>query len=218
MDSADRLRAARERAGFATAADGARRLNVPVATYSGHENGSRGLKREVAARYAKAFGVTPEWLLFGSGTSDFLHEGHPAIETEPSLIVVYDVQASAGPGSFVDDYEAVASRLSFPPDYLRHITTTSPENLAILSVTGNSMTPSLNHGDVVMVDMTKTDASYDGIFVLRVDGLLKVKRVRPARDRESVVLMSDNPRVPDVTVPADAASIVGKVIWVGAKQ
>lgn len=65
--SAERLRAARKEKGFESAAEAARNFHWSVSTYSGHENGNRGLKQTAAQKYAKAFGVSPEWLLFGTG-------------------------------------------------------------------------------------------------------------------------------------------------------
>ena len=59
-----RLRLAREQAGFARASDAARAMGIEEPTYLGHENGSRGLSR-AAARYARFFGVSLDWLIDG---------------------------------------------------------------------------------------------------------------------------------------------------------
>jgi phage repressor protein C with HTH and peptisase S24 domain len=61
-----RLRFAREQAGYARASDAARAIGVGEPTYLGHENGSRGLSR-AAARYARFFHVSLDWLLEGRG-------------------------------------------------------------------------------------------------------------------------------------------------------
>src|SRR5262245_22181911 len=61
-----RLRRAREQAGFARASDAARAMGIEEPTYLGHENGSRGLSR-AAARYARFFGVSLDWLIDGRG-------------------------------------------------------------------------------------------------------------------------------------------------------
>lgn len=60
----ERLQQARTAAGFETAADAARRFGWKEVTYRAHENSGRGITR-AAKDYAKAFGVTPEWLLYG---------------------------------------------------------------------------------------------------------------------------------------------------------
>ena len=62
-----RLRYARELAGYATAKDAAKVMGLPVSTYIGHENGSRGYPAKRATEYAYQFKVSEEWLLFGKG-------------------------------------------------------------------------------------------------------------------------------------------------------
>jgi len=85
MDSGhDRLKAARERAGFATAADAARALHVGLPTYMAHENGTRGFKLASAERYARRFKVPLEWLLTGGDNKGVLepHLRHISNDTE----------------------------------------------------------------------------------------------------------------------------------------
>ena len=68
MDSpAERLRAAREKAGFASAKDAAEAMDVAVATYIQHENGTRGYPAKKAEMYARRYHVAAEWLLYGKG-------------------------------------------------------------------------------------------------------------------------------------------------------
>jgi phage repressor protein C with HTH and peptisase S24 domain len=69
-DIHDRLRWARKRAGYASAADAARALKLPYGTYSGHENSGRGIPRDSIVRYAKKFKVRGDWLLTGEGRPD----------------------------------------------------------------------------------------------------------------------------------------------------
>lgn len=64
---AQRLRLAREAAGFATATDAATRFGWTASTYAGHENGHRGIRTAVLSDYARAFKVDASWLLSGSG-------------------------------------------------------------------------------------------------------------------------------------------------------
>lgn len=62
---ADRLRMAREAAGFKTAKAAAESIGVPYVTYSSHETGGRGVPRERALQYARRFKVSVDWLLTG---------------------------------------------------------------------------------------------------------------------------------------------------------
>jgi transcriptional regulator with XRE-family HTH domain len=61
----ERLRAARNKAGYGSAKAAAEAMGVAVSTYIQHESGTRGYGHRVA-RYAKFFRVPPEWLAFGS--------------------------------------------------------------------------------------------------------------------------------------------------------
>lgn len=67
MDIHERLVAARTQAGFETAAEAAKTVNVPYPTYAGHENGSSGFRADKGEIYAKKFKVRFEWLMRGTG-------------------------------------------------------------------------------------------------------------------------------------------------------
>lgn len=164
---------------------------------------------ENAARIARALGL------------DDLAETLPAPGVDPALgdmVDVYNVEASAGFGALVD-HEMVVDRLSFPPGYLRQITSSNPKNLAIIGVKGKSMEPTHSDDDIVMVDLTKTDLSYDGLFVVRDGGdSLLVKRISRGPRRGTVLLVSDNPQYPNQEREFDQVEVVGKVIWKGVKE
>lgn len=67
---AERLRTARQKAGYETASAAAEAMGATVSTYIQHENGSRGYPAKTAARYAKFFRAAPEWLLYGRGSDE----------------------------------------------------------------------------------------------------------------------------------------------------
>lgn len=219
MSVADRLKQAREAAGFENAVDAIRRFGWTQSTYLGHENGSRGVTAVAAAKYGQAFRVPPEWILFG-GDLDDLPAALPvaAVEEQGDMVNIYNVEASAGYGALVG-HEMVVDRLAFPPGYLSRITRSSPKNLAIIGVKGKSMEPTLSDDDIVMVDLSKTDLSYDGLFVVRDGGdSLLVKRISRGSKRGTVLLVSDNPQYPNQERAYEDVEVVGKVIWKGVKE
>ena len=65
-----RLQAARKRAGYDTAQAAAEAFGWRPVTYRKHESGDRGLRMDVARRYARAFRVDLGWLLTGKGDSE----------------------------------------------------------------------------------------------------------------------------------------------------
>lgn len=60
-----RLRASRLKRGFSSAEKAARAFGWKASTYRAHENGQNRLSKKTAERYAAAFQVPPDWLLFG---------------------------------------------------------------------------------------------------------------------------------------------------------
>lgn len=63
----NRLKWAREQAGFNSATAAAKHHHWPVSTYSAHENGQNNFDPETAEKYAAAFKVNSGWLLTGKG-------------------------------------------------------------------------------------------------------------------------------------------------------
>lgn len=69
----DRLKWARETAGFPRAVEAARAFGWTASTYLGNENGDRKPGRDRAEQYAKAFNVDLGWLLTGTGSPNVKH-------------------------------------------------------------------------------------------------------------------------------------------------
>lgn len=125
--------------------------------------------------------------------------------------------ASAGSGS-LDEDERAAGTVGFDPVWLRHLGV-RPEMLSIIKVDGESMAPTLSDGDDIMVDRgDSADRLRDGIYVLRLDGVLMVKRVAVGPRRGGFSVLSDNPHYPGwPDVDPALVAIVGRVIWVGRR-
>ncbi len=68
-DKAERLKDARTKAGFASAAEAAQRFGWQEPAYRHHENGTRGFGADSAKKYGRAFKVKPGWLLGIDGNS-----------------------------------------------------------------------------------------------------------------------------------------------------
>ncbi len=69
MKISERLKDARQKAGFRSAADAAERFSWVASTYASHENGTRGVKPDDVKKYALAFRSDPGYLLFGTERS-----------------------------------------------------------------------------------------------------------------------------------------------------
>ena len=171
---------------------------------------------EDAAALARVLGTTVDAMLFQDGVTS--PAGPIAVKTASELVTVWDVEASAGDGIVAPEYETMAGRLAFPAGYLSQITTTAPEHLQILSVKGRSMLTTLDHDDVVMIDRTKRNLGFDGIYVLRLDDTIHVKRIGRSSTRGMVRIVSDNSQeYAPFERPISDIDVLGRVIWAGKK-
>jgi hypothetical protein len=133
-----------------------------------------------------------------------------------ALVPRLDVGASAGGGALAED-ELGTTPFAFDEGWLRQLSA-EPRRLAIIRVEGDSMVPTLSHGDDIMVDSSDNAARLrDGIYVLRRDGVLLVKRLGRAAARGEVSIISDNPAYPAEVARAESLEIVGRVVWAGRK-
>lgn len=128
------------------------------------------------------------------------------------------VRASAGAGAVVDD-QSMAPFFAFDPAWLRALTTAPSERLSMIRVEGDSMAPTLNAGDDILVDHDDPcDGLRDGIYVLRVDDALLVKRLAIHPFGGRVTVQSDNPSYPDWPDRGlSELDCIGRVIWAGRR-
>ena len=146
--------------------------------------------------------------------------GPPAMERTGGLVPVprLDVGASAGPGALGGD-ERARSHIAFDPAWLRRIASGAPDQLSIIRVEGDSMAPTLADGDEILVDRGDAGGRLrDGIYVLRIDEALVVKRLALNPAARTVSIRSDNPAYPawPDCEPA-AVNLVGRVVWAGRR-
>lgn len=130
----------------------------------------------------------------------------------------YEVEASAGGGAVIHG-EQVVDYLSFRAEWVRNSLGVSVRDLALISVIGDSMEPTLSEGDVVLLDMTTKGVMDGSIYALQLNGGLLVKRIQRKLDG-SIVVKPDNPRYDTEIISEDSADllkIIGRVVWVGRR-
>lgn len=129
-----------------------------------------------------------------------------------------EVFASAGPGALPDG-ERRKPYFGFDAMWLRRVTQSAPDKLELIRVEGDSMAPTLSAGDDILVDLGDgAERLRDGIYVLRVDGSLLVKRLALHPVGRRVTVQSDNPAYPDIPdCGLDEIECIGRVIWAGRR-
>jgi phage repressor protein C with HTH and peptisase S24 domain len=174
----------------------------------------RGVPRKLAEedrrKLARYFGVDESLL------------GGPAREPMPAqdLIAIprYDIRAAAGHGAFTEG-EVPVAHLGFDLYFLKQLCNARPADLSIIRVRGDSMFPTLADGDDIMVDRSAAGTMIqDGIYVLRRDEMLTVKRIAVHPGSRKLTISSDNPAYPAWSgCDPDEVDVIGRVVWAGRK-
>lgn len=176
----------------------------------------RGVPRELRererAKLADLLGV--DETLLGARTMSSPDSYRDEKSNKIREVAEYDVLASAGGGIALHDEEQ-RGHWPFNEDYLRTELRLKPGGLALISVKGDSMEPTLRSGDRVLIDLADKNVSQPGLFVLWDGNGRVVKRVEriPATDPAKLMLMSDNPLHSKYEVPAALIDVIGRVVW-----
>jgi phage repressor protein C with HTH and peptisase S24 domain len=132
-DSNERLRQARERAGFPSARSAALRFGWIPSTYASHENGQTPVPVKDAPKYARAFKVSAAWLLTGEGPLK-----------QRNIVKVMGV---IGAGA-----EITPEQEQVPPEGLAEVEVPFPvpDDAIAFEVQGESMWPRYDPGDIIL--------------------------------------------------------------------
>jgi len=190
----------------------------------------------LAPRAALALGISAEWLITGEGKPDEIgdsismdqEDGHLLAEQMMDMprsrlkilqaahieIPIYDVRASAGAGAFVDA-EETAGVLTVAKLWARQNIGYVEGVLNMIYVEGDSMHPTLTHGDMIIIDRATIQVHdfSDGIHVIRLGQKIMVKRLQML-PKGVIMAMSDNPLYqPFELRDDDDFAVLGKVRW-----
>ncbi|QPJ61660.1 MAG: helix-turn-helix transcriptional regulator [Candidatus Nitronauta litoralis] len=163
------------------------------------------------------YGISPEWIITGKDPQNAIEEGVENYKLGESSEFIrvprYDVSVSAGHGSVIHS-EQIVDYLSFKRDWVasREL---NPKSLVLVKVDGDSMTPTLLDGDLILVNRGVQEYRSDGLYVLNFDGNLQVKRIQkmPTGD---LIIQGDNPAYKAFTAVGDQVellTIIGRVVW-----
>ena len=158
------------------------------------------------------FKVDLTWLLTGEQSEGSQPAGN-APDKDLVFAPMFDVQASAGFGSAVLA-EDISDYFAFTRTFLSRQLGVSGDNLAFVSIRGESMLPTLQNGDQVLVDTTRKTVQHEGLFLIHTDDGLMAKRLKPGQGEIKVI--SDNPDYPSWTISGqdhETSQVVGKIVW-----
>ena len=178
---------------------------------------SRGLPPEQYKAVAVALGRTVDELLGGASapSADKKIDGETAALARSVAVPMLAVTASMGRGEDQPGEDIVTGTIAVSSDWVSQQLRIDPTRLRFISGHGDSMAPTFNSGDVLLVDTGVTSVMVDGIYVLATDSRLFIKRVRERLDGRYEI-SSDNPLVKTVDEldGGHEVDVLGRVVWV----
>lgn len=171
---------------------------------------------------ARETGVSLDWLMLGEGEApDWLDdEGKPptlspqermdavvgATGGRPGVsIPLYDVEGAAGAGRCLAE-EEVHAWFHLPAEAVKSMGLPADQTVGI-KVRGDSMLPTLDDGDWVLVDLTQRDPGREGVFLVLVDDERRIKRMQRVAGG-AWMLISDNARYQNEVIAPEEQQFV----------
>jgi phage repressor protein C with HTH and peptisase S24 domain len=180
---------------------------------------------------ATAIGVSYNWLLTGEGRpedkDDVGETAPPApapaaavdIDAEYVLLPRYDVSAAAGrDGKVIVHSEQIVDHIAFRRDWIRHRLRLDPDRVALVETCGDSMEPTIQDGDLLLLDLSMQEIHDNAIYAISMGGGVMVKRIQRIIAGDRIRIISDNPRYQSEDLSTDQVMdlrIIGKVAWHG---
>lgn len=130
-------------------------------------------------------------------------------------IAHYDVRGALGDGEVAHDYPELLQDIRISPSHLRSMGVEFREHyhLKVITGWGQSMTPTIKHGDPCLVDISIKEFIGDGIYYFSYGGFQYIKRLQ-MKGKEKFKMISDNKRHPAEDIYAVETYIQARVLFV----
>ncbi len=150
--------------------------------------------------------ISINWMLYGQSPESLVEA------TNKFFMVKYfsDVSASAGGGSDIE-YEEV-EELEIPEQFVMMLGGERElKHIEAINVSGDSMEPTFSYNDIVFINRDKKDLQRGGIFTIRTQAGLFIKRVQKRIDGK-VDIISDNQIYSTQTLDPSEIEVIGRVV------
>lgn len=200
----EKLKQLRLSLGYKNQVSFAQKLGVTQATIANIESGNREVSRPLLLKIKEVFNVD---LMSWQDKKQYSSNSIP--------IPFYSAKASAGEGESLPDYPD-KDVIYFDIRYLQACISHNITHLSLIKAEGDSMQPTIQNGDLLMVDDSVQEIIPNKIFVIKQENQLRVKRLKTELTGETLII-SDNTTYP-VEVMNKETEIIGQVVWNGSKE
>jgi phage repressor protein C with HTH and peptisase S24 domain len=196
-------------------------LGLSTSTVGTYWHGKRLWPTELLQPLSQLLRCSIPWIVTGlQAPTDATYEAFspPSDTNDPDedFVEVQEIDLAYGMGTTFSDGPIGTQMLRFPRSWIEAITSTPPVMLTIARGRGDSMQPTIQDGDMVLIDRSqRTIREQDAIWALTIGDFAMIKRVRAGGER--IKILSDNDRVPPDDVYHEEVNVVGRVIFIGRR-
>lgn len=202
-------------------------LGIPPSTLKNYEQGDTSPPLETLELVCEKMFISRRWLLLGEGTmrpleieenkkqTPLVSVNETTCDVDIIMIPMADARLSAGCGSLEADATS-ERKYGFRSDFLHR--KGSPNNMVLMRVSGDSMSPEIEDNDVVLLDQSKKDITPGRLYAVGFEEAIYLKRIDMLPGK--VVLKSTNPAYPPVELDINGDCeelfrVIGRVLWCG---
>jgi phage repressor protein C with HTH and peptisase S24 domain len=150
--------------------------------------------------------ISINWILYGQSPESLVEA------TNKFFMIKYFGNVSASAGGGADTNEEEIEHLEVPQEF---VTLLGGEKelryIEAINVTGDSMEPTFSYNDIVFINRSKTNLQRGGVFTIRTEAGLFIKRVQQRIDGK-VDVISDNPVYATQTLRPQEIEVIGRVV------
>ena len=130
-------------------------------------------------------------------------------------IAHYDVRGALGGGEIAHDFPEMLQDVRVSPSQLRAMGVEFKEHFHLKMITGwgQSMTPTIKHGDPLLVDISIKEFVGDGIYFFSYQGFQYIKRLQ-MKGKDKFKMLSDNRKHKAEDIFLDETYIQARVLLV----
>ena len=151
---------------------------------------------------AEILDVSVSWL--------YGEEEEMAINKDAILLPSLSIKEDAGKFSLIKE-ENLTIPYYFHKNWLASNFTSKIEDMAVTKILFGDMSPTLQKGDIILVDTSINKFIDDGIYTLITDGFIDVKRLSTKGDK--LIITSDHKDIEDSEMDKNSVQIAGKILW-----
>ncbi|STT94763.1 putative phage repressor protein CI [Klebsiella pneumoniae] len=153
-------------------------------------NGESIPRRGTLKALASHIGTSASYLL-GDVDEDGIDTETTTTLKDVFRIDLLDITVSAGPGVINQEFVGILHSVEYAPAEARHMFDgRKAENIRIINVRGDSMSGTIEPGDLLFVDISVKSFDGDGIYAFLYDDTAHVKRLQKMKDK--LLVISDN--------------------------